>query len=368
MKISRIGNTTLGANFPYLILEAGVNHEGSLERAFEMVDAAAELGAPMIKFQSYKAESLASRQSPAYWDRSEEKTDSQYALFQKFDKLNVCDYVALAQRCQSQGIEFCSTAFDAEFVDALAPYMSLFKVASADLTNVPLLRQIAEKGKPVVLSTGASELSEIHDAVSILEGGGVEEVALLHCVLEYPTRPENANLLSIKVLQREFPNHTIGWSDHVKVAHGGASVIAAWGLGAEIIEKHFTLDKSLPGNDHYHALDVADVASLMAQLKYMSQLWGTEEKKSLPCESEARVQARRSLVAQHAIEKGTFLTEKMFVPKRPGTGISPDSIDQIVGQVATQQIECDAQLEWEMIAPAEEIENALEHRVDCLVA
>ena len=352
MKIDRIGSTQLGPSFPYLILEAGVNHEGNLDRALEMVDAAAKVGAPMIKFQSYKADSLASRQSPAYWDQTEESSDSQHALFRKFDGLSVGDYVTLAKRCRERGIEFCTTAFDAAFVDGLAPYLNVFKVASADLTNVPLLRQIGSKGKPVIVSTGASEMSEIRNAVSILEEAGATGIGLLHCVLEYPTQPKNANLLSIKVLQREFPDYTIGWSDHVKVTHGGASVIAAWGLGASIVEKHFTLDKSIPGNDHYHALDVSDAASLIEQLRYMSDLLGSETKTCLACESEARLQARRSLVAAREIECGTFITADMLVPKRPGNGISPERLDDIVGQVALRDIAVDEMIRCDMFEHA----------------
>ena len=366
MKIRRIGSQELKPSFPYLILEAGVNHEGHLERAFEMVDAASSLGVPMIKFQSYKADSLASRQSPAYWDRKEEATASQYALFQKYDRLGVDDYIQLAQHCERKNVEFCTTAFDQHFVDGLAPYLKVFKVASADLTNLPLLRQIGSMRKPVLLSTGASELEEIHRAVAVLESAGAREIGLLHCVLEYPTRPDHANLLSIKVLQREFPHYTIGWSDHVKVAHGCASVVAAWGLGASVIEKHFTLDKSLPGNDHYHAMDVADVKALMEQLHYMSQLWGEEEKQCLPCELEARLQARRSLVASREIPAGTVITEEMLIPKRPGTGISPERLDDIVGRVTRRKIPFDETLAWEDIESPKVASRA--EKEGCLVS
>lgn len=352
MKIKQIGETRIDGRFPYLILEAGVNHGGDLQRALEMVDVAADLGVPMIKFQSYKAETLASRHSPAYWDRTEEKTSSQYDLFRKYDRFCGADYIALAERCVERGIEFCSTAFDAFFVDALAPYMKVFKVASADLTNIPLLRQIATKEKPVLLSTGASELFEIQQAVSVLESGGVSEIALFHCVLEYPTQPENANLLSIPALKEVFPDYTVGWSDHVKTAYSGSSVVAAWSLGAEIIEKHFTLDKSQPGNDHYHALDPSDVAALQEHLVYFSKLLGLPEKRCLPCENEARLQARRSLVAGEVILAGEVLRAEMLIPKRPGTGIAPDCLDELVGQVTTRRIEKDEVLEWDMFVAA----------------
>ena len=366
MKIHQIGSQKLSSEFPYLILEAGVNHEGHLERAFEMVDAASALGVPMIKFQSYKAASLASKKSPAYWDRKEETTESQFALFQKYDRLGVEDYIELAKHCERRGIEFCTTAFDSHFVEGLAPHLKFFKIASADLTNLPLLRQIGAMRKPVLLSTGASELEEIHRAVAILEDAGTQEIGLLHCVLEYPTQPKHANLLSIKVLQREFPQYTIGWSDHVKVAYGGASVIAAWGMGATIIEKHFTLDKSLPGNDHYHAMDVADVRSLLNQLRYMSQLWGEEEKRCLPCEEEARLQARRSLVASREIPAGAVITADMLIPKRPGTGISPERLDDIVGRTTTRFVPVDEPLTWEHIA--NKADKAMVQREGCLVS
>ena len=191
MKISQIGGIEIARSKPFLILEAGVNHEGSLDTAFEMVDAAAEAGADAIKFQSYKAETLASKNSPAYWDRTKEPTASQYELFKKHDSFGDEEYIKLAQRCKKRGILFCSTPFDSHFVDFLEPLMDFYKIASADITNIPMLRQIAAKKKTVLLSTGASFLEEIEEVVKLIRSEGVEKIALMHCVLEYPAPSEH---------------------------------------------------------------------------------------------------------------------------------------------------------------------------------
>jgi N-acetylneuraminate synthase len=356
MKIGAIGGVTLRPDRPFLIAEAGVNHEGSLSRAIEMVDAAADAGADMIKFQSYKAASLASRESPSYWDRSAEPAASQFELFQRYDALDVEDYGKLAERCEARGILFCTTSFDLRFVDALDPLLCCHKVASADVTNWPLLRRIGGKGKPVLLSTGASTLGEVDAAVRVLSGSGAPAVGLLHCVLQYPTEPVNAHLRAIGHLASVFPEHTIGYSDHVPPVDGCLALLLAWLEGAVVLEKHFTLDKTLPGNDHYHAMDPDDIVAFRRRCTLAEALLGRAEVTVLPCEEAARSHARRSLVAARAIPKGTTITENMLISKRPGHGVSPEHHDLVVGRVAPVDLAEDQVLTWELLlGPGEKV-------------
>jgi len=353
MKIGAIGGVALSGERPFLIAEAGVNHEGVLSRAIEMVDAAAEAGADMIKFQSYKAESLASRHSPAYWDRRQEPAGSQYELFQRYDALDVADYRKLAERCRDRGIQFCTTPFDLRFVDALDPLLSCHKVASADITNVPLLRAVGSKGKPVLLSTGASTLGEAEAALRVLDGAGAPAVGLLHCVLQYPTELANANLRAIAQLAAVFPERTIGYSDHVPPNDDCLALLLAWLQGAQVLEKHFTLDKALPGNDHYHAMDPDDVVAFRRRCAETSALLGHGRKTVLPCEEPARIHARRSLVAARALPRGTRITPELLVAKRPGHGISPEHHDQVVGRVVGVDVAADQVLTWDQLLGAD---------------
>jgi N-acetylneuraminate synthase len=199
---------------PYVIAEIGVNHEGSLDQAKRLIELAAEGGADAAKFQSYTADTLASRDSPAYWDMTKEPTSSQHELFDKYSSFGEGEYVELAEHCGSFGIDFLCTPFDDWSVEFLEPLVPAYKVASADITNVPFLRRIASKGKPVVLSTGASTLAEIGLATDTLKQGGSSEIVLLHCILNYPTNNENAHLRMITGLLRAFPDQLVGYSDH----------------------------------------------------------------------------------------------------------------------------------------------------------
>jgi len=334
---------------PYIIAEAGVNHEGSLEVAVEMVRRAAQAGADAIKFQTYKAETLASRHSPSYWDTSKEPTRSQYELFKKYDRFGDREYEQLAEVARECGIDFLSTPFDLRAVDMLEPLVPAYKVASADITNVPLLRRVAQKGKPILLSTGASTVSEIHRALEVIRAEGNEQVALLHCVLNYPTAYADANLGMIAHMRRIFPDHLIGYSDHTPADRMGQVLMLAWLLGAQILEKHYTHDKTLPGNDHYHAMDADDLARFVAEVRFAETLFGSDEKRALPSEEPARAHARRSLVAARRIQKGQTLTADDLVCKRPGTGIPPTLYDFVVGATALADIEPDEILTFDKV-------------------
>lgn len=334
---------------PYIIAEIGVNHGGNLHLARRLIDEAKKGGAHAAKFQSYKADKIASRHSPAYWDVSKETTKSQHELFRKYDSFSEDDYQSLAEHCKKVGIEFLSTPFDLEAVDFLAPMMPVIKIASADITNIPLLRRCASKGKPLIISTGAADLPEIQHAVSQVRQAGAQHIALLHCVLNYPTPPQRAQLEMIRVLRRIFPECIIGYSDHVVPEKGATALEVATLLGATILEKHFTHDKSLPGNDHYHAMNVADLQLFNLKLNDLRVLVGPGYK-DLSFEKDARLHARRSLYTARSINAGQKIYEDDLIAKRPGHGISPVHWDDILGRTALRDMPEDTLVTWDAIS------------------
>ncbi|MCM8622173.1 MAG: N-acetylneuraminate synthase family protein [Candidatus Accumulibacter sp.] len=336
---------------PYVIAEIGVNHEGSLDQAKRLIDLARDGGADAAKFQSYKAGTLASRNSPSYWDTSKEPTRSQYELFKKYDSFGPDEYVQLAEHCREAGIVFVSTPFDDGAIDFLDPLMPFFKIASADLTNVPFLRKVAAKGKPVLLSTGASTLGEIDVAVEALTRAGCQDIVLLHCVLNYPTENCNAHLRMIEGLRRAYPEHIIGYSDHTLPDNAMTALVSAYLLGAVVLEKHFTHDKTLPGNDHYHAMDVADLKRFLKLSQTINELLGsTSHKAPTPTEALARKNARRSIVLATDVNVGETLNAELLTYKRPATGVSPLHWDEVIGRKVSRSLEADHVLQWEDLA------------------
>jgi N-acetylneuraminate synthase len=333
---------------PYVIAEIGVNHEGSLETAKRLIELAHEGGAHGAKFQSYKANTLASKQSPAYWDTSKEATLSQHELFQKYDNFEAEDYAALAAHANKVGIDFISTPFDDEAVDYLAPLVPFFKIASADITNTPLLRRVAKVGKPVVLSTGASTLDEVDGALATLRDAGATEIALLHCILNYPCENVNAHVRMIAGLLDRYPDHIIGYSDHTVPDPEMTAMSVAYALGAVVLEKHFTHDKTLPGNDHYHAMDVHDLARFMARIGTIADMLGTDRAKApIANEDIARLNARRSIVIARDLAEGQTIVEADITYKRPGTGVSPLHWDEVIGMRTKRSMQEDDVLTWD---------------------
>jgi N-acetylneuraminate synthase len=350
---------------PYVIAEIGVNYydvaakEGisALDAAKLMIESAAAAGADATKFQSYKADTLAAKDSPAYWDQSEEPSRSQHELFSRYDSFGSEEYRILASHCDDHGVAFLSTPFDFDAVDYLDELCPAFKVSSSDITNWPFLKRIAQKSKPVFLSTGASNRDEIKDAVSILEKHGNGEICVLHCILSYPTRYEDANLRMIEHLASLFPRHLIGYSDHTRPDPQMTCLSVAYQIGARMIEKHFTLDKSLPGNDHYHAMDPDDLKVFIENVgrenpaidpTIAAQIGGEHEKRCIEAEKSARLNARRSVVAVRDIKSGEAIRLDMVTFKRPGTGLSPRDLDVIVGAKAKTDIAADTVLTLEM--------------------
>ena len=327
---------------PYVLAEIGVNHGGDLDLARRLVDEAAEGGADGVKFQTYKADKLASRNSPSYWDLDSEPTRSQFELFQRYDGFGIAEYEALADHARKRGVDFLSTPFDLDAVEALAPLVQVFKIASADLTNVPLLEAVAAHGKPILLSTGAAHLSEVDEAVRrLVRHLPPEQLGLLHCVLEYPTPFEDAHLATIEHLQRCFPDHPVGYSDHTRPDPAMLVLLRAWMLGAVVVEKHFTHDKSLPGNDHYHAMDRDDLRRLRQGVALLERTEGEPRVRALPGEEAARRNARRSLVAARSLEKGHVLEARDLEVKRPAFGLPPSALDWVIGKPLRRDLDED---------------------------
>ena len=333
---------------PYIIAEIGVNHEGSLATAKLLIEAAKRGGADAAKFQTYKAGLIASKFSPSYWDTSQEPTTSQYELFTKYDSFGEAEYKELADHCKKFEIEFVSTPFDLGAVEMLDPLVKYFKIASADITNPPLLKKVAATGKPVILSTGASNIGEIDAALAILRAAGAQQICLMHCILNYPTRDQNAHLGMLTGLHNRYPDLLLGYSDHTLPTEDMTSLIAAHLLGAVVLEKHFTLDKTLPGNDHYHAMDEFDLARFQVKVKKVHELLGpTRDKAPIATEDISRLNARRSIVLTRDLKSGHEIVESDLVAKRPGTGVSPISWDEVIGKKVVRDLPEDHILTWD---------------------
>lgn len=333
---------------PYIIAEIGVNHENSIKKAIELIDLAKIGGADAVKFQSYKANTLAARESPAYWDTSKEKTLNQYQLFKKYDHFSSTEYKLLAEHCKKISIDFSSTPFDEESVDYLENLVSFYKIASSDITCKPLLEKIGSKLKPVIISTGCSNYDEIDFALKTLTDAGVSQIGILHCILNYPTLDKNANLEMIRHLKLRYTNNIIGYSDHTLPDDNMINLTTSYLLGARIIEKHFTDNKTLPGNDHYHAMDSNDLSIFKSNIDKIYEIKGNyAEKLPIPEEELSRVNARRSIVIRRNLEKGHLLNKEDVTYKRPGTGISPMYIDEILNKALVRPKNEDSVLFWE---------------------
>ena len=341
----------------YLIAEMGVNFYDTakqlnitpLEAAKLYIDKAAEAGIDCAKFQSYKANTIVSKNSPAYWDTTKEATKTQYELFQKFDGFGESEYKELCDYTHSKGMDFTSTPFDYASADYLYDMVDFYKISSSDLSNIPFIKHIAAKGKPMVVSVGAAYLSEVDEAIRAMKEVGNNDISILHCVLSYPTDPKNANLKIIETLKKVFPDVKVGFSDHVAPDPTMMTLATAYILGSEIIEKHFTLDKTLTGNDHYHSGDPEDFKKARANFDMIDTVLGNPEKTVLDCELVPRREARRSLVLTRSMKAGEKITEKDIMPKRPGIGISPKYTDIVLGRAVKQDLEEDTILTWDMV-------------------
>lgn len=340
--------------YPYFIAEVGVNHENNLNLAQKMIKQAASSGASAVKFQTYKAELLASKNSPAYWDTTKVKIKSQYKLFKKFDKFNISHYVKLKKICDYYKVDFLSTPFDNESAIFLNKLVKYFKIASADITNRPLFDKIISFKKPIIFSTGASNLKEIIQTYKYIKKKNSKiDIAILHCILSYPTKLEDCNLSVLNLLKKKFKNSLIGLSDHTMPDQNMLVLTKAYELGAKIIEKHFT-ENTLKGkkdNDHFHSINSKDLKIFFDNIQILEKIVGkkTNKREVLKAEHNSRKFARRSMYTKKLIKKNEILNNKNIIPKRPGLGISPLLVDKLYGKKAKHDIRDDVLLEWKHI-------------------
>ena len=343
-----IGKQRIGPNEPcFIIAEAGVNHNGSLEMANQMVDTACKAGADAIKFQTFAADRLVSPTAPKakYQLRNTDADESQYEMLRRLE-LPEKAHLVLQNRCRERGIVFLSTPFDemsADFLETLG--IAAFKLPSGEITNINMIEYVARKGRPIILSTGMAVLEEVETAVKAIRRAGNPPLALLHCVSNYPAAPEDSNLRAMATLSAEF-GVPVGYSDHTL---GIEVALAAAALGACIIEKHFTLDGSLPGPDHQASIEPDGLAALIRGIHIVESAMGSGKKVPTPGECEIAAVARKSIVAAVAIPAGTVLTEKMLAVKRPGTGLSPTVLSQLIGRRARAPISPGDLITWEML-------------------
>lgn len=333
------------SNHVIIIAEAGVNHNGDYDRAVAMIQAAKAAGADYVKFQTAVPELVISSVAPKaeYQKETTGAEESQLEMCRKIH-LRLEDYAPLAEICREVGIGFMSTPFDLVSIDCLAPLeMDYWKIPSGEITNLPYLRKIARKGGKVILSTGMSELCEVEAALEVLEdnGRGRADVALLHCNTQYPTPMCDVNLRAMEQLASLHPG-AVGYSDHTV---GIEVPVAAVAMGARIIEKHFTLDRNLPGPDHKASLEPSELASMVSAIRNIELAIGSGEKHVSDSERPNIVVARKSIVAATDIRKGDLLTENNITVKRPGNGISPMKWDAVLGTAAIRDFLADELIE-----------------------
>lgn len=341
----QIGRKRVGHGEPcFIIAEAGVNHNGDLMLAMRLIDVACEAGADAVKFQTFKVNKVLSRMAPKakYQKDTTDSRESQYAMVSRL-QLTDGDFRQLAVHARKRKITFLSTPFDEVSVDLLDELrVPAFKIASGEITNLSLLSYVAGKGKPMILSTGMSTLAEIREAVRAIRDAGNRDFILLHCVSAYPARVEDANLRVMATLEAEF-RVPVGLSDHTL---GIVVPIAAAALGAVVIEKHFTLSKSMEGPDHRASLDPAELTEMVKAIRQVEKSLGDGRKSLTDEERDTRKTARRSIVAGVDIGEGTTITENMLTTKRPGTGIPPKYLEAVVGSVAEVAIRYDEVVTW----------------------
>ncbi len=337
MKKVNIANRVVGEGEPcFIIAEAGVNHNGDVNLARKLIDVAKDAGADAVKFQTFKAEDVVTEtaEKAPYQKESTDIGESQFEMIKKLE-LSQKDFEELSDYAQKKGILFFSSPFDKGSVDLLDEMgVPAFKVASGEITNFPLLRHIAQKKKPVILSTGMAVPDEIEEALEAIRQEGVDEIILLHCVSCYPAKIEDVNLRAMETLRQAF-RLPVGLSDHTL---GITIPVAAVALGACVIEKHFTLDKKLPGPDHRASLEPRELKEMIKAIRDAEKSLGNGIKRLTVAEKENKKAARRSIVARVDIPTGAVITEEMLDVKRPGNGLEPKLIDSIVGRKANENI------------------------------
>ena len=340
MKTVNISGAHIGEGMPcFIIAEAGVNHNGDVNLAKKLIDVAKKTGADAVKFQTFDVEELvtSSADKAQYQKETTGAEESQFEMIRKL-QLTEGDFTGIFAYAEEKGLIFLSSPFDKKSVDLLDRLnVPAFKVPSGEINNFPLLEHIAAKGKPIILSTGMATLREVEEALEIIQNHGGKDIVLLHCVSSYPARMEDMNLKAMETLSTAF-RLPVGLSDHTV---GITMPIAAVALGACVIEKHFTLDRNLPGPDHRASLEPEELEQMIKAIRDVEKAMGDGIKRPTEQEEEVKKAARRSIVAKVDIPQGTIITEDMLGIKRPGTGIEPKYLESVVGSVARTMIERD---------------------------
>jgi len=334
-----------------IIVEAGCNYENDLDRAKEMIRVAAEAGADAVKFQTFIAEKLMSIHAEKFWEIAGCPGETALDEFRELPHLTREQYVELKECADDAGIMMFSTPEDETSFAMLDEVgMPMWKMSSMNITHKPLLDLCCATAKPVVISTGASNLAEIAQCVQWAEDAGcADQLGILHCISNYPTDDGHVNLNMITHLRRCFPERIVGYSDHTIPEDGEGIITAAVALGARIIEKHYTFDSTRPGYDHEISVDYEGLRKLVKQVRRVDRALGSDIKRPIAAEGKARIHARRSLTAHVDIPAGTVIERSMIEIKRPGLGIEPRFVDMVVGRTATRDIVADTQLTWDMI-------------------
>jgi len=344
----RIGNSLVGpGQSVFVIAEAGVNHNGELSVAKQLIDVAVAAGANAVKFQTFRAETLVTNYAPkaAYQMATTTAEQTQLDMLRKLE-LSTSAHYTLKAYCAEKGITFLSTPFDEESADFLETLgVPAYKISSGDLTNFPLIEHVSRKGKPVIISTGMATLEEVGEAVHVADDAGCRELVILHCVSNYPAAPEEINLRAMKTMEKAFAV-PIGFSDHTE---GTSVCLAAVARGAAVVEKHFTLDKTLPGPDHRASLEPKELESLIKGIREIELSLGDGRKLPSPTELETAKVARRSIVAAKDILAGTVLQSESIVLKRPGTGLPPSKIKSLLGRRVREDIAAGTLIESDML-------------------
>lgn len=330
-------------NKVFIIAEAGVNHNGDLELAKQLVDKAVECGVDAIKFQTFISEKVVSKHASKaeYQSKNTSESESQLEMVKKLE-ISFDDFKKLHAYCNLKGIEFLSTAFDFDSIDFLNSLgMTQWKIPSGEITNLPYLIKTAKINKPIILSTGMSTMEDIRAALQVLEENGARQITVLHCTTEYPTPYEDVNLTAMRTIHTEF-GVPVGYSDHTK---GIEIPIAAVVMGATVIEKHFTLDRNMEGPDHKASIEPEELKAMVRSIRNVETAIGTGEKKPAHSELKNMAIARKSIVANRRIEKGEIFTEENLTVKRPGSGLSPMKWFEVLGKPAIRDFEEDELIE-----------------------
>lgn len=325
-----------------IIAEAGVNHNGNINLAKKLIDTASGAGADMVKFQAFRAETLAAVQAPKadYQKETTNACETQFDMLKRLE-LDKDAHIALSGYAKEKNIRFLSSPFDLSAIDLLLDMgLSTWKIPSGEITNLPYLRKIGALGHKVIMSSGMADLGEIEDALDVLESSGTprDKITVLHCNTEYPTPMKDVNLKAMRTIQSAFPGIHVGYSDHTE---GIEVPIAAAAMGAKVIEKHFTLDKTLPGPDHKASLEPEELCAMVLAIRNIEKAMGSGIKKPSPSEEKNIGIARKSIVAKKSIQKGERFTPENLAVKRPGTGISPMRWDEVLARTADRDYEKD---------------------------